>query len=162
MNDLSATTCRKFTNIIIMKLEKAPGTDYVNAEIVKPGGELIAATLRRHLPSLQQLSESFVLLLRLRGDKAALSPVHTSDADEPAVGGTHFHAFEYRTSSYSGVCRRRFDATRTAYLPGYLGLCGDIWGRPNSHSHQVPIISPTGCNLRFLFAARISTARDSI
>ena len=32
--------------------------------------------------------------------------------------------------------------------------CGDIWG--NSHSPQVPIISPTGCILRFLFAARIS------
>ena len=46
------------------------------------------------------------------------------------------------------------------YLPGYLGLCGDIWG--NSHSPQVPIISPTGCILRFLFAARISTACKTV
>ena len=48
----------------------------------------------------------------------------------------------------------------TEYLPGYLGLCGDIWG--NSHRPQVPIISPTGCNLCFLFAARISTACKSV
>ena len=48
----------------------------------------------------------------------------------------------------------------TEYLPGYLGLCGDIWG--NSHSPQVPIISPTGCILRFLFAARISTACKTV
>ena len=48
----------------------------------------------------------------------------------------------------------------TEYLPGYLGLCGDIWG--NSHSTQVPIISPTGCILRFLFAARISTAYNTV
>ena len=40
-----------------------------------------------------------------------LSPVHTSDADEPpTVGGTNFDAYEYRTGSYSGVCRRRFVA----------------------------------------------------
>ena len=33
-----------------------------------------------------------------------LSPVHTSDADEPpTVGGTHFDAYEYLTGSYSGV-----------------------------------------------------------
>ena len=33
-----------------------------------------------------------------------LSPVHTSDADEPpTVGGTHFDAYEYLTCSYSGV-----------------------------------------------------------
>ena len=48
----------------------------------------------------------------------------------------------------------------TEYLPGYLGLCGDIWG--NSHSTHVPIISPTGCILRFLFAARISTACNTV
>ena len=44
----------------------------------------------------------------------------------------------------------------TEYLPGYLGLCGDIWG--NCHNPQVTIISPNGCILRFLFHARISTA----
>ena len=43
------------------------------------------------------------------------------------------------------------------YLPGYLGLCGDIWG--NSHSPQVPIISSIGC---FLFAAQISTACKTV
>ena len=33
-----------------------------------------------------------------------LSPVHTSDADEPpTVGGTNFDAYEYLTGSYSGV-----------------------------------------------------------
>ena len=55
-----------------------------------------------------------------------LSPVHTSDADEPpAAGGTHFHAYENRTGSYSGVCRRRFDAhefpaSRRQYSPSSI------------------------------------------
>ena len=48
----------------------------------------------------------------------------------------------------------------TEYLPGYLELCGAIWG--NSHSPLVPIISPTGCILRFLFAVRISTACKTV
>ena len=48
----------------------------------------------------------------------------------------------------------------TEYLPEYLGLCGDIWN--NRHSPQVPIISPTGCILHFLFAARISTACKTV
>ena len=43
--------------------------------------------------------------------RPVLSPVHTSDADEPpAATGTHFQAYENRTGSNSGVCRRRFHA----------------------------------------------------
>ena len=42
----------------------------------------------------------------------AVSPIHTSDADEPpTVGGTNIHAYEYLTGSYSGVCRQRFVAS---------------------------------------------------
>ena len=48
----------------------------------------------------------------------------------------------------------------TEYLPGYLGLCGDIW--VNCHTPQVPIISPTGCILRFLFDAQISPACKTV
>ena len=55
-----------------------------------------------------------------------LSPVHTSDADEPpTVGDTNIHAYEYLTGSYSGVCRRRFHAdeylaSRRQYSPSSI------------------------------------------
>ena len=54
------------------------------------------------------------------------SAILTCIADEPpTVGGTKFQAYEYRTCSYSGVCRRRFDAleyaaSRRQYSPSSI------------------------------------------
>ena len=41
-----------------------------------------------------------------------------------------------------------------------MGLCGDIWD--NTQGPRVPILSPTGGNLRVFFAARLSTACKSV
>ena len=48
----------------------------------------------------------------------------------------------------------------TEYLPGYLGSWGDIWD--NTQSPQVPILSPTGGNLRIMLAVWISYACKSV
>ena len=69
------------------------------------------------------MGQLFVLAKR---HENALSPVHTSDADEPpSVGGTNIHAYEYLTGSYSGACRRRFvaqeyPASRRQYSPSSI------------------------------------------
>ena len=74
-----------------------------------------------------------------------LSPVHTSDADEPpTVGGTHFDAYEYLTGSYSGVSRRRFvaqeySARRRQYLPSSIQLNSSV--EPPTVADDNPITS---------------------
>ena len=77
--------------------------------------------------------------------KETISPVHTSDADEPpTVGGTHFDAYEYLTGSYSGVLRRRFvaqefSARRRQYLPSSIQLNSSV--EPPTVADDNPITS---------------------